>query len=253
MRCAKKILFGSKIFFFVYYYYRQFTQVESVGSQVARPSGTPPPSRMQRISINCCCETPSRVRRRPSPCAVLPYSPTHPTPTLPPGLRSHPAAPVPGSHSSAQPKAPTFPPASFLSGGFPRIRLWVPWVDAPPPSPGRDGGFPPGLPAPEVARFAGSDLLIRFEEQVSRVGCCASAGVCARVVRFGDVWGFSFPNLCLRVRAACSRPDLHFSGGDWRGGDDVLCGGSDLLLGCRSGRYTHGVIFCLLFCFVLHL
>jgi hypothetical protein len=137
----KKILFGSKIFFFVYYYYRQFTQVESVGSQVARPSGTPPPSRMQRISINCCCETPSRVRRRPSPCAVLPYSPTHPTPTLPPGPPLPSRRPRSGFSLLRPTQSPHLPAREFplrrlppdtalghvgrRTASFPRPRRWV--------------------------------------------------------------------------------------------------------------------------------
>jgi len=40
------------------------------------------------------------------------------------------------------------------------------------------------------------------------------------------------------VRAVCSRVDLHWNFGDSRDGDDVVRGGSGLLLGSISVRYT---------------
>jgi len=40
------------------------------------------------------------------------------------------------------------------------------------------------------------------------------------------------------VRTVCSRVDLHWEVGDSRDGDDVVRGGSGLLLRSRSGRYT---------------
>lgn len=146
-------------------------------------------------------------------------------------VRSHPSLPSAlSSHLLAEPRAPPTSFRFFLAGGCARIGLWAPCIDAPPP-PDRKGCFPQAF---VLRKWRDSPRKVRSGGLVRATG---SSGL-RRVVD----GCFSYASGILYQRFPCVQcvgvSICIGSSGDSCDGDDVLCGGSGLLLSSRSGRYT---------------